>query len=141
MTGVAFQELLDGFEYASAGDQYGVEVYVHREQGTIHIRSDGAVDGMPDPGPADLETGPYLQLPNQYDLDLGRQLAIDFMYSYLPDDVDQVYAFFRRRGAWRNFRELVEERGVLQQWYAYQASEKERRLRQWCADNGIALLD
>ena len=117
----------------------GIEAFIGLENGKLYVRS-SAID-WEEPLPEDLDTGPYLMLPDKRDLDLGRQLAIDFAAEYLREDLDEVYAMFRKRGAYRNFRWLLEERDVLPQWYDYEARETERQLRQWCADQGIELVD
>jgi len=72
--------------------------------------------------------------------------AFDFVSAGRPLEneaylVPKVEDIFRRRGAYGRFKSLLERRGVLDEWYAYEARHRESALRQWCAENGIALVD
>ena len=80
-------------------------------------------------------------VPHKNDLDLGRRLALAFVNRELPDDADTVAAFFRRRGAYRRFKELLNARGMLQQWFDFESRATEKALRAWCEENGIQLVD
>jgi hypothetical protein len=62
-----------------------------------------------------------------------------FVAAELPDDYDTVAGFFRRRGAYGRFKDLLDARGKLQRWYEFENQATEDALRDWCADNGIQL--
>jgi len=92
--------------------------------------------------PDDLETSDrYLVVPHKTDLDLGRSLALRFAGSELRDCHDQVLAFFRRRGAYARFKNLLESKGALQRWYKYEAESTEKALKDWCVENGIRIIE
>jgi hypothetical protein len=59
----------------------------------------------------------------------------------LPDRYANVEAFFRRRGAYARFKELLAAEGCLEKWYAFEAESTERVLRQWCKANEIHLVE
>jgi hypothetical protein len=59
----------------------------------------------------------------------------------LPDDFDDVRQMFGRRGAYRNFRQLVTRRRVLDQWYAFEEQATKKALREWCQLNSIPVAD
>lgn len=99
-----------------------------------------AEHGNPEDVPDDLETGPYLTLPTKAELDLGRDLAIRFAVERLPEDVEAIVGFFRRRGAYGKFKGLLERKGKLQEWFVYEDAARESRLREWCAENGVKLV-
>jgi hypothetical protein len=138
MTTAKFSEILDGYEFCAFGDPMDPQAVLSLERGTVHIVSGDM--GLDEEPPEDIETGPYLALPDKAELQLGKNLAIEFTEEYLPNDVSTVLGFFQKRGAYGNFKGLLEHRGQLEAWFAYERTAKESRLRQWCADNGIELV-
>ncbi|MCP3713771.1 hypothetical protein M3I54_44445, partial [Paraburkholderia sp. CNPSo 3274] len=92
--------------------------------------------------PDDLETSDrYLAIPHRNELDLGSRLALRFVAQTLPACYDQVEGFFRRRGAYARFKELLEREGVLERWYSFETDAVESALRQWSAENGLELVE
>jgi hypothetical protein len=83
----------------------------------------------------------FLQIPGKRELDLGKSLSLDFARQFLPADFDNVRQFFNRRGAYARFRELLDRRGALDQWYNFEAKAEERALRVWCDLNSIEVTD
>jgi len=53
------------------------------------------------------------------------------------DFVSFAAPFFRRRGAYARFKELLAAEGCLEKWYAFEAESTERALGQWCEANGF----
>ena len=82
----------------------------------------------------------FLQIPDKREL-LGKPLALDFARQFLPDDFDEVRQFFSRKGAYARFKELLDRRGALDQWYDFEAKAEERALRMWCDLNSIEVSD
>lgn len=101
------------------------------------MSSDYELDEEP---PVDLESGPYLAIPDKLELGLGSTLAIKFAEAHLPMDADTVAGYFRKPGAYGKFKALLERKGQLQAWYDHEATTKETRLRDWCAVNAIELI-
>lgn len=141
MTQASIADIVDGYEFADFDGNIGQHrAYVHRELGTVHCVAEGL--DLEDDGPMDLDSALYLELPDRHALDLGARLAVDFAHEHLaPEDAHRVADFFHRRGAYTRFKELLARRNQLQRWYDHERQAKEQRLRQWCADNGIALRD
>ncbi len=138
MTTAKFSEILDGYEFCAFGDLMNTQAFLSLERGTVHVVSgDMELDEEP---PEDLEFGPYLVLPDKAELQLGKSLAIEFTEEHLPGDVSTVLSFFRKRGAYSNFKELLQRKGQLEAWFAYETAAKESRLRQWCTENDIELV-
>jgi hypothetical protein len=80
--------------------------------------------------PDDLETfDRYIAIPHTNELDLGNNLALRFVGDRLPDRYTDVQAFFRRRGAYARFKELLAAEGCLEEWYAFETESTERALR------------
>jgi hypothetical protein len=87
----------------------------------------------------DLDRDQCIEIPHKNDLDLGRNLVFEFVEEHLPDDYERVRQFFRRKGAYSRYKELLEQRGLLETWYDIENSREEQALRQWCEENEIEL--
>ena len=138
MAPVKYSELLGAFEFVSAGAPFEHSAYICADTGKIFWVSD-----MPDfdgEVPDDLETSDrYVAVPHKNDLDLGRRLALSFVDREIPADCHTVAGFFRHKGAYRHFKNLLESRNLLEKWYAFEAGETEKALRCWCGENDIGL--
>jgi hypothetical protein len=66
-------------------------------------------------------------------------LALKFVAQALPDDFDEVARIFQRRGAYARFKNLLERRGKLAEWYAFESESQRKALRGWCEAYGIEL--
>ena len=138
MVTVPFSDLLDAFDFANAGAPYENRAFIHRDTGAIHWTS--VMVELEEEPPEDLETSDrYLALPYKNELDLGRELALSFVDQELPSEYDRCADFFRRGGAYRRFKDLLESRDVLEKWYAFEAQAIEAALRAWCEEHGIQL--
>ncbi|MFN3438557.1 MAG: hypothetical protein ACK41V_12730 [Acidovorax sp.] len=138
MTTAKFSEILDGYEFCSLADLMDTQAFVSLERGTVHVVSSDLE--LEEELPEDIETGPYLALPGKRELDLGRELAMEFTEKILPGSVDTVRGFFHRRGAYGHFKAHLDRSGQLNAWFEFERSATEARLRQWCADHGIDLV-
>ena len=107
--------------------------------GSLHCIADGVE--LEEEIPADLESSDrYLALPHRNDLDLGKRLALSFAEQRLPSDFHRVKGYFHKRGAYSRFKELLDSRGVLEEWYAFENDATERALRQWCDEHEIRII-
>ncbi len=136
-------ELIDALEFVSGSYSGEQQVYVCRRSGKTYWHFDPMISGDIDEElPDDIEDEEkYLTMPDKRELDLGRPLALDFARKFLPEDLGDVRAMFGRRGAYRNFRQLVTRRRVLDQWYAFEEQATKRALREWCELNSIPVAD
>ena len=90
--------------------------------------------------PEDIEDGSiYIAVPHRNDLNLGKNLVLNFTDERLPDSYATVANFFRKRGAYGRFKDLLEHKGLLEAWYEYEAQAVEQALRVWSAENGLQL--
>ncbi|MFY3383951.1 hypothetical protein [Paracidovorax sp. MALMAid1276] len=140
MTTAKFSKILDGYEFCAMADLMETRALVSLERGTVHIVSSDLELDLDEALPEDIDTGPYLALPDKRELDLGRDLVMEFTEKVLPGSVDTVRDFFHRRGAYARFKDFLDRRGQLEAWFAYERTATELRLRQWCADHGIDLV-
>jgi hypothetical protein len=70
-------------------------------------------------------------------LDLGKPLVLEFSAMYLSDNLEKVNSFFHKKGAYSKFKNLLEEKRLLDKWYAFEKEEQNKALRQWCKENNI----
>lgn len=139
MVSVRWSELIDAFDVANFGGGYENRAFVNLDTGSFHFISD-TLDLDEEP-PEDIDTSDrYLALPHKNDLDLGRELALSFTEQHLPKEFDRVHGYFHKRGAYGRFKELLDDRGVLEDWYAFEKDATERALRQWCKENDIEII-
>jgi len=141
MVKVKYDDLSAAFDFVSLAAPFEHRAFVSLDTGAIYWISEASPLDEEDL-PADLETSDrYLAIPHKNDLDLGNNLALRFVEEQLPDRYANVEAFFRRRGAYARFKELLAAEGCLEKWYAFEAESTERALRQWCAANEIHLVE
>ena len=136
---VKFSELLDAFHFGSLGDPFEHRAFINPDTETIFYLSEGfdTEDEVPD----DFETSDQcIAVPHKHDLNLGRHLVLSFAEEQMPDNYDVVAGFFRKKGAYRRFKDFLEDRGQLEQWYAYEAQAIELALRAWAEEAGIEFL-
>lgn len=140
MTPLSYDELESAFFWVSAGAPFENSAYICRETAQVHLQSDVA-DGDEDiPDDVNDETR-YVSVPHKNVLGLGRDLVFAFASETLPEDMDRVRAFFSRRGAYARFKDLLERRGELDQWYEFEQKATEAALREWARENGLDLSE
>jgi hypothetical protein len=139
MVKVKFDDLLAAFDFVSFGTPFENQAFVSLDTGAVYWMSESnpiEEEDLPD----DLEASDrYLAVPHKNDLELGNHLALRFAEEQLPDRLATITHFFRHRGAYARFKELLSSEGCLDRWYAYEAEATEQALRDWCKENEIQL--
>jgi hypothetical protein len=79
-------------------------------------------------------------MPHPKELGLGRALALDFADRALQGDYDEVAKIFSRRGAYANFKDFLDARGLLKAWYEFEEHATAAALQIWCDENGVKLV-
>ena len=140
MVTVKYDDLSLAFEFVSAGLPMEHNAYISIDTGQIYWISD--LNPTEEEIPDDLETSDrYIAIPHKNDLGLGRSLALRFAEQELPQCYERAKAFFRSRGAYARFKQLLESEGVLEKWYKFEEESVEKALRDWCAENSIPLIE
>lgn len=136
---VHLDELLSAYEWVNSGEAVALscEAYVRRVTGQIHWLGEGVEEEPPE----DIEDGSlYIAVPQKGDFDLGRSLVFRFVEERIPDSIETVDDYFRRRGAYAQFKSLLSRVGQLDAWYQYEQSATEEALRNWCKENSFTLV-
>ena len=134
---IKFSDVLDLFEFANFGSPFDHEGYICKTSGKTYFYSEYAdnEEEIPD----DISDDRYLAIPQKNELDLGRNLAYDFVQEYLPSEYEKVLSIFRSKGAYARFKSLLEEAGKIEEWYKFEAKHIEQALREWCAEQDIEI--
>jgi hypothetical protein len=133
---VRLDDLLFALEFVS-GDM-GNEAYLCVRTGQIFSHSD--VGDNEEPLPDDVfDSEKYICIPSKRELGLGKPLALRFGFEALPDDFERIEGIFRQRGAYARFKDLLERRGLLDEWYRFESENQAREIREWCKAEGIEL--
>jgi hypothetical protein len=140
---VSFAELLEAYEWVSAGMEMEAEAYVSRVTGQVfRSTASGEFGEGEDELPGDVgDDSLYIRVPNKHDLDLGKPLVFGFVRERLPEVHARVEKIFAKRGAYGQFKCLLEGAGFLKSWYEYEAQAVEAALREWAEEQGLALDD
>jgi hypothetical protein len=133
---VSFEDLRLVYEHVSIAAPSENRGYICTKTGRTYVVSD-FFDGD-EVAPEDVETSKqYISVPHRYDLDLGRNLVFTFVDEHLPGEWEAVRDIFRRKGAYSRFKHLLQSRGMLDKWYAFEESAVEKALREWAQESGI----
>jgi len=136
---VKYEDLSTAFDFVSFAAPFEHQAYISIDTGTIYWISDASP--LEEDIPEDLETSDrYIAIPHKNDLDLGNDLALRFTAAQLPGLYSIVEQFFRHRGAYARFKELLASEACLDRWYAFEAESTEQALRTWCAENEINVM-
>ncbi len=117
-------DLRTTFDFVSAAAPFEHSAYICLDTGKIYWKAASAGLENEENLPEDLDNSDrYVAVPHKNDLDLGRRLALAFVDQELPDDRDTVISFFRRRGAYGRFKDLLQARdGSVKNLGRYAAS-------------------
>ena len=136
---VSFRELLDTFDWVSCTGPFENRAFISRCSGKIYWEGSDLNDSD-DELPEDVEDESlYVAVPHKTNLHLGRILALRFVQERLPESHERVKHIFSRRGAYAQFKALLDGVGHLELWYEYEAKATEQALREWAAENEVPL--
>jgi hypothetical protein len=137
---VPYDEISSAFEFVSSAAPMEHSAYISLDTGQIHCISE--LGSMDEEVPDDLDTSDrYVAVPHKNDLDLGKNLVLRFAAREMSDCYEQVQGIFRRKGAYGRFKQLLEMKGFLETWYKFEAEAHAKALREWCAENGIPIIE
>ena len=140
MAPINYTELRNAFEFVSSGSPFEQMAYICTDTGAIYWVS--STIELEEEVPDDLETSDrYIAVPHKNNLKLGQSMALAFIDQTLPDDYNTIASYFRKRGAYRRFKELLQSQGLLEKWYAFEASASDAALLEWCQTNDIQLIN
>ena len=136
---IKFSDLEDAFHFVNSSS-YGMHsAILYKDTSKIVYHSEMGDDAEVDD--EDLDWDKCVEIPHKNDLDLGQRLAFEFVETHLPDKYHQVETMFRRSGAYRQFKDLLESKGLLETWYEFENQREQEALKEWCEENEVELSD
>ena len=142
MVSVKRKELSLAFDFVSSDAPLMHEAYICLDTGRIFWISE--LNPIEDEEvPDDLGISDrYLAIPHKNDLDLGKRLALRFAAQELSQrSYERTEEFFRRRGAYARFKQMLESEHALEKWHRFEADAIEEALKNWCIENNIGQVD
>jgi len=85
------------------------------------------------------ENDDYIGIPHKNDLELGKPLVMDFIRCRCPELIDRVLSIFSRRGAYGRYKDLLVEKNMLEDWYAFENERTREALLKWCELQGLTI--
>jgi len=136
---IKFSDIQDAFLFVSSAG-YGINTAILcKDTGqTLYHSEIGDLDEIDDDA---LDWDMCIEIPHKNDLDMGKSLIFEFVEMQLPNDYHHVWQIFRKRGAYRRFKDFLEIKGLLEMWYDFESKREEQALMQWCVKNEIEVSD
>ena len=134
---IKFDKIEHAVEFVSF-DQASNQVFLSRDTGKLFYINDFD-DSLSDELPEDFEEGDYLAIPDEDELDLKQSVVREFASGCSDVVRDEINDCFRRRGAYRNFEDLLDRKDLLDDWHRFRNQAEKDAIIAWCADNKIEL--
>ncbi len=139
-TPIAFDELESALEWSSSDELLENQAFIERSTGKVYFQSRSGEFEVEQP--EDLDDGTlFIAMPNKKELDLGRSLVFEFVEFEAPGIAEKVHLVFRKKGAYRNFKYILEDAGLLAKWYAFEEAATKTALLRWADENGFLVSD
>jgi len=126
---INFSEIEDAFLFVSSDQRFMNTAVLNRKTWEIFYRSELSGE---DDFPEDVESEDYIEIPHKNDLNLGRDIVFEFVFKYIPEKANDVETFFRRKGAYSNYKNLLDKLNLLDKWYKFEDERTKTVLLQWC---------
>jgi uncharacterized protein UPF0158 len=142
MPSIEKRDLEDAYHWISA-DGMENEAWLDLHVGHVYLASEfpDAIEEL-EPLPDDLhDSDRYMPLPGKFELDLGNHLVFRFVQEELPHLLGEVKDIFSRKGAYRQFTQLLSFANELERWHEYRNQATIEALQQWCAENHVKIID
>ncbi len=132
---IEFKDIVDAFDFVNFAQMCEHQALLNKETGKIYWYSE--FGDNEEELPEDIDNDKYIEIPHKNELDLGRNLVLDFSYEHLPNEVEKIDTFFRSKGAYSKFKTLLENKKLIDEWYEFESSAQEKALRAWCKTSEI----
>lgn len=141
---ISFKDFYDAYDQAEFGREYGAKAFVNAaEERILVIPSEMVADEEEiEAAETELDSGGWVEFPDQYELHLGQELVFRFASVHLsPVDCQRVRRIFSRRGAYGRWKDLLEEHGLLKNWHEFSETEEINALKNWLEEMGSPFTD
>ena len=113
-----------------------IPVYVSRETGVV-VWDDEPYSGEPCPI-KDIDEDPdYICVPSKQEFRLGLALVFKFARERFPEEEGAVERIFKKKGAYSRFKDFLDRKDSLEEWYDFEEKERRRVIVNWCEREGV----
>jgi Uncharacterised protein family (UPF0158) len=135
-----FNEIEDAMMFVSSSGYGEYSALLDKSTGKIYYQSAyGDLDELEEFPEDEYDPDIHIEIPHKNELDLGRNLVFEFVEEQLSNDFERVRNIFRKKGAYGRYKDLLEERGLLEKWYDFENERQTKAIREWCEENDIKL--
>ncbi len=135
-----FNDIENAMMFVSASGYGENSALLDKSTGKIYYQSDYEdMDEFEDFPQEEYDSDIHIKIPHKNDLNLGKDLVFEFVEKFIPDAYEKVDEIFRRRGAYSRYKDLLDDKGVLEKWYDFENQQEQAALLQWCEENNIDL--
>ena len=135
-TPISYEDLEAALNWSSSGAPGEYQALICRRTGRIYFQGDYEEEELP----SDIDDASlYVAVPHKNDLDLGRDLVFRFVDAQAPRLAHAVHTGFRHRGAYQEFKLILDRQGLLQRWYDFEAAAIHLALQGWTQENGLVV--
>ena len=151
MTRVKLEDVIEHLELSNEENKS----YLNKSTGEIHLipdevesyleEEDSDEDDLPEweieiiPIAKDILANPdkYIQFPNQFDIN-EYSIMERFSLSITEEKLkDAIYSSLKGSGAFRKFKNIINEFGIEDKWYKYKDGELKEFAIEWCKENNL----
>jgi hypothetical protein len=139
-----------GDEMESYLDRVAGEVFTISQETLRAVEDEEDLDAYPDWQQEEIENarrisqdqaGQFVQLPTQWDIH-----EYDIMERFIETVQDEaaanaLYRAIKGRGAFRYFKDMLDELGIQEQWFAFRNQAIKEIAVEWCNNNQIEYED
>ncbi len=135
-----FSDLYNAYEEADFCRESGTRALINvAEEKIVFIPGDLIAEPEEiEEAEQEIEIGEWFELPDKYELHLEKELVFRFAAENLSgEDFYKVERIFSHRGAYGNWKDFLEDRTLLKQWYDFSENAKIEALKNWLTDMEI----
>lgn len=136
---VEYSEIELAIDFVGDGEGYGNMAFVDAMTGDLIWESDEFLD---EDSPKRVSGRDYIEIPSRRELGVSSRSAVEFARRSLDaQGYETVDAMFRKRGAYRRFKDYLDEIGMLDRWHEYEAQQLRALVEDWAEEQSIELID
>ena len=138
---IKLDEINEAIHFVSDGESYDNKAYLEKSTGKLYFYNGFEQHPEDEDLPKDIDSNNYILIPSLKELDLKQTLIFNFALNFVPEYYDEIRDIFRRRKAYRNYRELLIRIDALDKWYDFENKSTKEKIIEWCVDNDVKYLD
>ena len=129
---VKIREIMDGMEMVD--DQ--TTVYYDTKTGQLILDCDASY-GLNEVSSEELANNKrYLQLPDRFEINEYHMVEA-FIADQSEENANRLFRAIQGRGAFRRFKDLIDELGLSEAWYEFRENCYRDRAVRWCLGNDL----